>query len=77
MHPTHRRGPSSRWRPFLRQHASTVWACDFFCVQTITFQTLYEFFVIHERPDQRQLDQLRSDSLNNAIHQRFGGNAVY
>src|SRR5262245_41572600 len=28
MHPTHRRGPSSRWRPFLRQHASTVWACD-------------------------------------------------
>ena len=31
----HRRGPSSRWRSFLSQHASTVWACDFFCVQTI------------------------------------------
>ena len=47
MHPTHRRGPSSRWRSFLRQHASAIWACDFFCVQTITFRTLYVFFVIH------------------------------
>jgi hypothetical protein len=47
MHPTHHRGPSSRWRSFLRQHASTVWACDFFCVRTITFRTLYVFFVIH------------------------------
>ena len=34
--PTHRR-PSPGWRLFLRQHASTVWACDFFCVHTITF----------------------------------------
>jgi hypothetical protein len=24
-----------------------LWACDFFCVQTITFRTLYVFFVIH------------------------------
>ena len=47
MQRTHRRGLSSRWRSFLRQHASTVWACDFFCVQTITFRTLYVFFVIH------------------------------
>ena len=47
MQRTHRRGPSSRWRSFLRQHASAVWACDFFCVQTITFRTLYVFFVIH------------------------------
>jgi len=47
MHPIHRRGPSSRWRSFLRQHASAIWACDFFCVQTITFRTLYVFFVIH------------------------------
>ena len=45
MHPTHRRGPSSRWQSFLRQHASAVWACDFFCVQTITFKTLYVLFV--------------------------------
>ena len=47
MHRAHCRGPSSRWRSFLREHASTVWACDFFCVQTITFRTLYVFFVIH------------------------------
>jgi putative transposase len=47
MRRAHRRGPSSRWRSFLSQHASTVWACDFFCVQTITFRTLYVFFVIH------------------------------
>jgi putative transposase len=47
MQRTHRRGPSTTWRSFLRQHASTVWACDFFCVQTITFRTLYVFFVIH------------------------------
>jgi len=47
MQRTHRRGPSSHWRSFLRQHASIVWACDFFCVRTITFRTLYVFFVIH------------------------------
>src|SRR6516225_2085649 len=47
MHPIHRRGPSSRWRSFLRQHTSAICACDFFCVQTITFRTLYVFFVIH------------------------------
>ena len=38
MHATHDRGPSSRWRSFLRQHASSIWACDFFCVQTITLE---------------------------------------
>jgi transposase InsO family protein len=31
---------------FLRQHGSEIWACDFFCVRTITFRTLYVFFVI-------------------------------
>jgi putative transposase len=41
------RGGSPGWRRFLRQHASTIWACDFFCVQTILFRTLYVFFVIH------------------------------
>jgi hypothetical protein len=46
MHRGHHRGPSSTWRSFLRQHASTGWACDLFCVQTITFRTLYVFFVI-------------------------------
>jgi hypothetical protein len=46
MQRTHRRGPSFRWRSFLRQHGSEIWACDFFCVRTITFRTLYVFFVI-------------------------------
>jgi transposase InsO family protein len=38
--------PSSGWRRFLKQHASAIWACDFLCVQTIFFKTLYVFFVI-------------------------------
>src|SRR6516165_2029510 len=46
MQRTHRREPSSRWRSFLRQHGSEIWACDFFCVRTITFRTLYVFFLI-------------------------------
>jgi transposase InsO family protein len=39
-------GPSPGWRRFLKHHASNTWACDFFCVQTILFETLYVFFVI-------------------------------
>jgi len=45
MKRTHPRGPG--WRSFLRQHGSEIWACDFFCVRTITFRMLYVFFVIH------------------------------
>jgi putative transposase len=40
------RGPSPGWREFLRRHESNIWACDFFCVRTILFQTLYVFFVV-------------------------------
>jgi hypothetical protein len=47
MQRTDHRGPSPQWRSFLRQHASTVWACDFFCVQAVMFRTLRVFFVIH------------------------------
>ena len=39
--------PSPRWRQFLNQHASDIWACDLFTVHTVWFQTLYVFFVIH------------------------------
>lgn len=39
--------PAPGWRSFLKQHASAIWACDFLCVQTIFFKTLYVFFVIH------------------------------
>ena len=30
----------------MSQHGSEIWASDFFCVRTITFRTLYVFFVI-------------------------------
>jgi putative transposase len=46
MNSRHSRGPSSGWRKFLKRHESSIWARDFFCVQTILFQTLYVFFVI-------------------------------
>src|SRR5712692_4019055 len=39
--------PSPHWRDFLKQHARDIWACDFLCVRTLTFQTLYVFFLIH------------------------------
>jgi putative transposase len=42
----HDRGPSVHWRTFLKLHASNIWACDFFCVQTLLFETLHVFFVI-------------------------------
>ena len=45
MRPHRNRGPSPGWRKFLKQHAPNIWACDFFCVHTILFQTLYVFFV--------------------------------
>jgi hypothetical protein len=40
------RGPTGTWREFLTRHASDIWACDFFCVPTVLFQTLHVFFVI-------------------------------
>jgi putative transposase len=38
--------PSPGWRAFLKQHVSAIWACDFLCVRTVFFQTLYVFFVV-------------------------------
>ena len=40
------RGPFPGWGKFLKRHASNMWACDFFFVQTILFEILYVFFVI-------------------------------
>jgi putative transposase len=38
------------WRQFLRQQAASVWACDFFTVETLFLQRLYVlFFVSLER----------------------------
>jgi putative transposase len=39
-------GPTGTWREFLTRHASDIWACDFFSVRTVLFQTLHVFFVI-------------------------------
>ncbi len=44
------RPPSQNWRTFLANHAQAIWAADLFLVQTLTFQTLYVFFMIsHHR----------------------------
>ncbi len=40
------RGRGQGWTTFLRNHASQVWACDFFTVVTVHFQTLYAFVVV-------------------------------
>jgi len=47
MRGIHRGKPSPGWRKFLASHAQEIWACDFFCVHTIFFRTLYVFFIIH------------------------------
>jgi len=41
-----RRPPSQTWRTFLANHATHIWACDFFTVHTLNFKTLYVFFFI-------------------------------
>jgi putative transposase len=44
------RPPRQSWRTFLANHAHAIWAADLFVVQTLTFQTLYVFFLIsHDR----------------------------
>jgi len=45
--PRRRPPPSRRWKEFLEQHAKDIWACDFLTVRTLTFKTLYVFFLIH------------------------------
>ncbi len=42
------RGPrgDQRWSTFLRNHAGTILACDFFVVVTITFRILYVFVLL-------------------------------
>jgi transposase InsO family protein len=41
---------SQRWRTFLTNQLRGIWAADLFVVQTVTFRTLYVFFLIsHER----------------------------
>ena len=49
--------PSPSWREFLTRQAKDIWACDFFSVRTIFFQTLDVFFVM--RHETRQIVQVR------------------
>ncbi len=50
--------PSPGWKVFLKEHAQDLWACDFLCVRTLSFQTLYVFFLIeHAR---REIVHLRA-----------------
>ena len=44
-----RRPPSQSWRTFLANHRPQLWAADCFTVQTLTFKTLYVFFITHAR----------------------------
>ena len=43
------RPPSQSWRTFPANHAQAIWAVDQFVVPTLTFQTLYVFFLISHR----------------------------
>lgn len=49
--------PSPRWKDFLNRHAQDIWACDFLAVRTLTFQTLYVFFLI--RHSTREIVHIR------------------
>ncbi len=43
-------GDHQRWRTFLRNQLRGIWAADLFVVQTVSYRTLYVFFLLrHER----------------------------
>ncbi|WP_248960195.1 integrase core domain-containing protein [Sphaerisporangium perillae] len=44
LEPAPRRG-NDQWRDFIRAHAASTLACDFFSVDTVTLRRLYVFFV--------------------------------
>src|ERR1700741_2802169 len=47
MRPVRRKRPSGQpWKPFLRNHAAEVWACDFLQVTDLFFRPLFAFFII-------------------------------
>jgi transposase InsO family protein len=44
--PRHRKPPSPTWKTFLKNHAGTLAAMDFFVVPTATFRLLYVFVIL-------------------------------
>ena len=60
MRSVHRRPPSPNWRTFLTHHGREIWTCDFFCVRTILFRTIYVFFIIHHA--NREVVRIRTTS---------------
>jgi putative transposase len=70
--------PSPGWKVFLKEHARDIWACDFLCVRTLSFQTLYVFFVIgharreivHVRATPHPTAQWTAQQLVNACYDR-------
>ncbi len=37
------------WATFLRNHAQTIWACDFTVIHTLLFKPIYIFVIIHHQ----------------------------
>jgi len=61
-----RRSPSGdhqRWRTFLTNQLRGIWAADLFVVHTVTYRTLYVFFIIrHERREWLHFDVTASST---------------
>ncbi len=63
---------------FLKEHARNIWACDFLCVRTLSFQTLYVFFlirhasreIVHLRATAHPTAQWTAQQLTNACYDR-------